>query len=414
MTTLKSILRNRSLVLIGASESVSNIGNWVTMMAVITLVLFRGGGGVGESSLIMLSGLLPTLIFSPLAGWLCDRYDRRTLMIASEIFSGILVAGLIFVTRLEWILVILALESASLAIMAPARQSVVPLLVAREDLTRANAFLQQLSGLIKIGAPMLAGLVLAVMNPHQAIVLDVISFGLSALVLTRLPKLPPHTAVAGAVHEKQDEGRQISVVGILKGSPVLRLLFVSIFVTIMVIIGFDTLAPIYFRDVLGLTEKHFGFVIGLVGLGTVGISFYLMSRKTNTDPWRDLVGGLMLLAAIPAGLAAGTLLGDSWPRTLLVLLVSLLGGIGVGLIHIQSGTLLQTLCPVEALGRMSGWFQGTAVSGQLFGILITPLVVPGLLSMGPFFGLGAIVILALSLYALGSLRGNIQMVDVKA
>ncbi len=54
------------------------------MMAVLAMVLFRGGGGVKESSLIMLAGLLPTLLFSPVAGWLCDRFDRKWLMIISE------------------------------------------------------------------------------------------------------------------------------------------------------------------------------------------------------------------------------------------------------------------------------------------------------------------------------------------
>ena len=201
MTTLKALIKNRSLVILGVSESVSNIGNWITMMAVLTMVLFKGGGGVKESSLIMLAGLLPTLLFSPVAGWLCDRYDRKWLMIISELSSGLLIAGLIFVTRLEWILVILALQATSLAIMSPARQSVVPGLVDPQELTRANAFLQQLSGIIKIGAPMLAGLVLAVMNPHQAIILDIISFGLSALILGRLPAMKPQKGIPS---EQQD------------------------------------------------------------------------------------------------------------------------------------------------------------------------------------------------------------------
>jgi MFS family permease len=413
MTTLKEILKNRSLVIIGASESVSNIGNWITMMAVLTMVLFRGGGGVRESSLIMLAGLLPTLLFSPVAGWLCDRYDRKKLMIISELSSGVLIAGLIFITRLELILVILALQAISMSLMAPARQSVVPSLVSAEDLTRANAFLQQLSGIIKIGAPMLAGLVLAILNPHQAIILDIISFGFSALVLTRLPVLKPQRRDPFEdPHQRGQTGE--SILDVLKRLSTLRLLFFAIFITIFIIIGFDTLAPIYIRDVLVQTEQFFGLTIGLVGLGTVGVSFILMSRKSNMDPWKDLIFGLIMLATIPAGLALGTFISAGWMMNLLMAVVCLLGGIGVGLINIQTGTLLQTLSPASLLGRMSGLFQSTAVTGQLFGILVTPLVVPGLLGMGPFFGIGTVVILAVSFYAILSLRGNIQAVEAEA
>ncbi len=82
---------------------------------------------------------------------------------------------------------LLALQAVSVSIMTPARQSVLPDIVPAEELTRANALLQQLSGIIKIGAPMIAGAVLAVLNPHQAIILDVISFALAALLLTFLP-----------------------------------------------------------------------------------------------------------------------------------------------------------------------------------------------------------------------------------
>ncbi|MGA9396814.1 MAG: MFS transporter [Anaerolineaceae bacterium] len=413
MTTIKVLIKNRSLVIIGISESVSNIGNWITMMAVLALVLFRGGGGVKESSLIMLAGLLPTLLFSPVAGWLCDHFDRKKLMIISELISGVLIAGLIFVTRLEWILVILALEAASLAIMGPARQSVVPSLVAPEDLTKANAFFQQLSGIIKIGAPMLAGLVLAVMNPHQAIILDVVSFALSALILSRLPSLKPHKAIPSDKQDKAEESGE-GVLPVLKRLPLLRLLFVALFITIFVIIGFDTLAPIYFRDVLSQTEQFFGLSIGLVGLGTVGVSFMLMSRKTNSDPGKDKISRLMLLATIPTGLALGTLIHVDWIMSLIVAFVCLIGGIGVGLINIQAGTLLQTLSPAAVLGRMSGLFQGTAVMGQLFGILIIPLVVPGVLTMGPFFAIGAVVIMVVAVVTMINLRGKIQAVEVGA
>ena len=205
----KAILTNPSLITIGISEFVSNIGNWITMMAVYAMVVFRGDGGVAQSSGIFLAGLFPTLVFSPAAGWLCDHFDRKWLMVISELASGLIVAGLIFTQRLELMYAILALQAISMTVMTPARQAVVPDIVGKDSLTQANAFLQQLAGLIKIAAPMLAGLILAVMNPHTAIILDVVSFGLSALILSRLPALPPH----------QEEKSQLSKLSINRPNP---------------------------------------------------------------------------------------------------------------------------------------------------------------------------------------------------
>lgn len=407
MTTYLDLFRNRSLVTLAASESVSNIGNWITMMAVFAMIVFKGDGGILQSSGIFLAGLLPTLVFSPAAGWLIDHFDRKWLMVASEFFSGSIIAALIFTTRIELIYAILALQAISTSIMTPARQAVVPDIISRRDLTRANAFFQQLAGLIKIGAPMIAGLILAVLNPHRAIILDVISFVISAFILSRLPSLQPHPdepISASLETVAQPQGRAPKVTAVLKDSPRLRLLFVSIFLGIIVIVGFDVLSAVFIRDVLNGNEGFFGLLVGLVGLGTLGASFLLMMQRENRDPWRDVVFGMILLAALPASLALAAWLNQPTLARILSIAGGFLGGVGNGLLVIQMGTLLQLLSPPALLGRMGGVFQSTTVAGQLVGIVLTPLFVPGLLSMGVYLGLGTLALGTLALYTVLTLR----------
>jgi MFS family permease len=229
--------------------------------------VFRGTGGVLESSGVLLAGLAPTLLCSPLAGWLCDRFDRKWLLIGGEVLSGLAVVGLIFVDRLEWIYALLALQAAAGSVMMPARQAAVPALAGSANLTRANALLQQLAAFVKIGAPVLAGAILTVLAPHQAMVLDVISFALSALILTRLPALPPQRAdtPAGADGSRPAPGG--SVWSVLRDSLRLRLLFVTMFLFIVTIMAFDVLAPVFTRDALAGDEGMFGLLIGLIGGG---------------------------------------------------------------------------------------------------------------------------------------------------
>ena len=147
MNTLKKILRCRPLVYIGLTEFISGVGNWLTMFAILAIVIFRGGGNVVESSGILLAGLLPTLLASPLAGWLVDRVDRKLLMIAGQWLSSLTVAGLIFTRSLPLIYALVAAESVFLTVMMPARQAVVPEIVPRDDLVPRQCLLPATGGL---------------------------------------------------------------------------------------------------------------------------------------------------------------------------------------------------------------------------------------------------------------------------
>lgn len=381
-------MKNKTLITIGIAESVSAIGDWITMMSVFALLVFRGDGGVAQSSGIFLAGLLPTLPASLAAGWLCDRFDRKTLMIGSLVLSGLIVSGLIFTENLVLIYLLLALQAISVSLMTPARASILPDILPADELTRANAFLQQLSSLVKIAAPILAGALLAVLNPHQAIILDVVSFFLAAALLTRLPRLAPKispSVPAVDPHETASPKPANAASSLLKGNSRLQLVYITGFLCILVLISFDVLSAVYFRDVLHTGEQYMGFAIGLVGVGTLVSTILLMRKNRRNDPWRDVITGIILLGIIPAALALGNLIKDITILRMLVLVACLLGGVGNGFVHVQMVTLLQTLAPSGMLGRASGLFQSVAVAGQLVGLLLTPLLVPGLLDMPNFF-----------------------------
>lgn len=399
MTTLKNLLNNRILLTIGVTESISAIGDWITIMAVFVLLIFRGGGGVVQSSGIFLAGIMPTLLSSPLAGWLCDHFDRKHLMITSHLISALVVSGLVFTTRVEVIYALLALEAVSISIMAPARQAVLPGIVSGEELTQANAFLQQLSSMIKIFAPMLAGLVLSVLDPHQAIILDILSFILAAVILTRIPSLPPQN-----VNRTEDSKNVITLLRkfiktlseTFRLAPSLRLLFFGVFFTMLVIIEFDTLCSVYVRDILKGDERLLGFLTGLVGLGSLVVTLQMMLNKKKPNHWRDYVIGILLLAAIPLTASLSAYLQNLTLARVMVLIACFVGGIGTGLIFVHSITLLQTLTPSPVLGQLSGMLQSAIVAGQLIGIVLAPILVPATFSIESYLGFSGLALVALA------------------
>jgi len=394
MTNNIKVMKNPSLITIGIAESISGIGDWITMLAIFALLVFRGGGGVTQSSGVFLCGLIPTLLLSPFAGALCDRFDRKKLMIISQLLSGVVVSGLIFVDNLYIIYALLALQAASMSIMTPARQSSIPSLVAPEDLTAANAFLTQLSSLVKIFAPMLAGLILTLVSPHTAIILDVVSFALSALMLTRLKALPPLTNAENNSEQKIMSPNLTNWIKkgftenpfwqTLKETVSLQMLFIAGFFSIFVIVGFDVLAAVFFRDALKETESFYGLAIGLVGVGSLLSTLYLLLKKRTSRPWPDAVSGIALLSVIPLSLTVVAGMQNIALARIITLVACFIGGMGNGLLHVQISTLLQSFTPRHLLGEASGLLQSTMVTGQLLGTLLTPLLVPGLLSTGVF------------------------------
>jgi MFS family permease len=291
------------------------------------------------------------------------------------------VSGIIFTQSIELIYILLALQAVSTSIMTPARQSSIVLVVPRDQLTRANAFLQQLSSLIKIFGPILAGLLLTVLPPRQAVILDVISFALSALILYFLPSLPPtrQPAAAHGTVQKSSDGVFAPLITMVKNSSHLRLLYVVAFLVMSSIVAVDILAAVLTRDVLKAGENIYGLQIGLIGFGTLLGAASHMLPKTRVNPWVDILGGLVLAATIPAALAGACFIPDPFTARGLVFVSCLLGGLGIGRKMVQAGTLLQTLPPAHLLGRAGGLFQSVVVSAQLIGTLLIPLVVPAAL-----------------------------------
>ena len=417
---MRILIENRHLVILAIAETVTSVGSWITMMAIFSILVFEGGGGVSETSAVMFAALVPLLIASPVAGALADRFDRKRLMIASQWLLGLVITALIF-TESKWMIyALLATASVVGSVMSPARQAVVPVLVGREQLTRANALLAQLSSASKIGAPILAGAVLAVVPARQAMVLDVVTFAAAGLLLTRLPSLPAPRVRSGGKEDGSatalpagddgDDGEQpgrATVLGTFRRYPQLQLFFVTVFLASAAIVGFDLVVTIFTRDTLGGGESLFGLLVAAVGLGAFLSSGLLMWRGQGRDAWRDVLVGLFLLIALTASIPIADALGAGSVAIAVAMVGALIGGIGSGLITVQATTLMQLLAPAEVLGRIAGILQSTIISAQLTSMLLLPLVMPDRISMAQY-GMLASVALALvvivSALVLGRLR----------
>jgi DHA3 family macrolide efflux protein-like MFS transporter len=334
------------------------------------------------------------MLGAPLAGTLADKYNRKHLMMISELGAGVTIAIIIFTDNIWLIYLAMALQALFVALMNPARQSALPQLVDNPaELEKVNAFFQQLNSILKIAAPVFAGFLLTIMNAHQAIIVDIISFLFSVLILSRLPNLMPvKTAregeLAAASMTAGAKALEKEPMQVLLHSLPLRLLFLSSFFTVLIIVSFDVLGSVYIRDVLHGDESFLGLIIGILGFGSFLISMMIVLRKGKARYWQDLAWGNFLLAILPLCMTLGYFIPDPFWVKVLILSGAFLGGLGNGFLIIQIGTILQITSPSSMLGRLSGYLEFTMIGGQLFSVILLPILVPGIIPPYLYF-LGA-------------------------
>jgi len=187
----------QTFIIVWAGQMVSAVGTSMTRFALLTYVFAETGQATALALLGFFSFIL-YVVFSPIAGIVIDRYDRRTIMIITDTGAGLLTVGisLLFASgNLQiWHLYVSALLTGGLqAFQEPAFYSSITMMVPKTQYGRANG----LHALARYGSevfgPVFAGVILALAGIQVVFLLDVLTFlvAVGALLLVRIPN--PHT-----------------------------------------------------------------------------------------------------------------------------------------------------------------------------------------------------------------------------
>jgi MFS family permease len=184
----------RRFFIIWFGQLVSLTGSGLTAFA-LGVWVFQQTGSATSFALIALAGTLPRALFSPVAGALADRYDRRKLMIAADMGAGlstILLIALFVSGRIElWHIYLGAfLNAAANAFQFPAYSASIPTLVPKEQLGRANGLVQLANAIGMIIAPVAAGILIATTSIPTIMIIDLATFlfAVGTLLMVRIPR----------------------------------------------------------------------------------------------------------------------------------------------------------------------------------------------------------------------------------
>jgi len=354
---------------------------------------------------------VPLLVLSPLAGALVDRWNRKLVMMLSDLASGsmsILILILYSTGHLQiWnLFVAAAISGAFQAFQWPAYSAAISTMIPKEQYTRASGMMSLAESGSQIGAPILAAALLSVIDISGILLIDIVTFciAIAALLMVKVPQ--PKASADGM--EARGSLWQESLFGfryIFARKPLLALQLVFLFGNVMTNFAFTVIAAMILART-GNNALVLGSVESAAGIGGV-IGGLLLSLWGG--PRRRIHGVLLgwalggLLSAIPLGIG----------QSLLVWAVgSFIGSLIVPVLNGSNQAIWQAKVPPDIQGkvfsirRLIAWLASPLsmlLAGPLADRFFTPALMPGgslvdtfgwLVGTGPGAGMGLMFVIS--------------------
>ncbi len=318
----------------------------------IIFFLISRNGGTDAGIIAAQAGavfVLPFLLFSAAAGVVADRFSKQRIIIVvklAEVAVTLLAVGAFFAGSAAGLYLVLFLMASHSALFAPAKYGIVPELVQREQLSRANGLLEMTTYLAIIAGTALAPVLCQVSSFHYGLAsVACIYIALSGLFVgTRLAPTP----AAGSTQRVswfflRDIGNTLRGVS-QDGYLLLAVCGAAYFMLLGAFVQIN-LIP-YGMQKLGLSQEQGGYLFLVAALG-IGAGSYLAGRLSG----RNVEFGVVPIGAIGLTLATACLHYVSATVSLVIPLILLLG-VSAGLFIVPLQSFIQLRAPHERLGEI--------------------------------------------------------------
>jgi MFS family permease len=358
-------LRYRNYRLFFGGQIVSLAGSWITTTATSWLV-YRLTGSALLLGMVGFAGQMPAFLLGPFAGILVDRWDRRRLLVVTQIVSMIQSFALAALTlsghiTVESILVLNAIQGVVNAFDMPGRQAFLSTMVeSKADLPNAIALNSSMVNVARLLGPSIAGIVIATTNEGWCFLIDGVSYigVIAALLAMRMaPRPTPAVARAGA--------RQQFVEGFtyVFGFRPIRSIILLLALVSLVGVPYSVLMPIFAATVFHGGPHTLGFLMGASGCGALAGALWLATRRSVLGLGRIII---FACAAFGSGLIAFALAPALW----IAIPCLVVAGFGFIVQMASSNTIIQTIVDEDKRGRVMSFYMMAFLGTVPFGSLI--------------------------------------------
>jgi predicted MFS family arabinose efflux permease len=408
-SSLLAAMGNRDFKLLFFGQLSSQIGDQFLFIAALSIINHLTASPLALSGLALAISI-PQLAFGLMGGVLVDRFNRKRLLIVSDVLRALVILPVLLVNRRSdlWILYPAAAGLATIGTaFYPARNAIIPNIVSPKLLLSANALVQVSYILALIFGATLAGFAVRLWGTAIAVIFDSATF-LSSALLIAFMQIPPNAASSSHETARTVWGQLRQGLRYVAGSSLLLRVLAITAIAALGIGAIQILGLNFLNQRLNVTEQGFGLTMAMVGIG-VALGGAVMQRIASRMPANQLVG--ICLAGVGVAIVVFALA----PRFGLVLIAA--AGIGLCLVVARAGlaTLTQQLVPDEVRGRVESAVNmmvsvSTAAAQGLSGLLGDPHFLG---VQGVFISAGGITFVA-GIGAIYALRGVVRAVMQKA
>jgi MFS family permease len=331
---------------VAAANAINSIGSGATVVAFGYFLYDRTGSAVWLSVWFLLSFGV-TGILTPVTGWLADRFDRRRIIIASNLAAGLCTLALIVPRRPVALVGVAFLASIFSRAGNPAFRAATPNLAGSESLEWANGTFSMGFHIGSLLGPIVGGAVYVAGGRSIVFALDALTYGIAALIVSSL-RIPFR-----AVQEAESRGVAEAGGGVLHGfrvvfgDPILRPLLViwalGYFAVDIVLVGELPLTRAFGAGVVG-----FGLVEAAWGAGSIAGS--LLGRRLRRD--QDVFA--ISIGVVGIAIANGLVVASPWFAAFVVL--SAVVAVASGIEDVAGYSLIQRRSSDEVRGRVLAAF----------------------------------------------------------
>jgi MFS family permease len=375
------VFRNRPFLLLWLSQLFTQIGGNMVLYG-LTVIVVDSTNSTTANSVLILSFLVPAVAFSAVAGVYVDRFDKRLVLIGTNLARAVLSVGLFLAgANLPLLLLFNAAISTVTVFFAPAEAAMIPQVVPRKQLIAANGvFTLTLNAAFAVGFALLGPIVVTLLGPPALILVVGVCYLIAMVFCWTLPPSPPGLVQEGEEHRgaavEAEEAMGSTLGQLREGIAFIRanhriswsLLYLGITASLVGVLG--VLGPGFAKESLRLESKDFvvvvlplafGIVMGILALNNFG---HLMPRRRIIELGLMALGVLLFLIAAAgpisqllgrAEVATGLdSLGAVTSLLAIVVFFALLAGIAYAFVAIPSQTQLQEDLPEDVRGRVFG------------------------------------------------------------
>jgi len=339
-------------------QTISQIGSRVTREGIpYTAVLVLGASPEGMGRLAAV-GSAAVLLFSLAAGVIVDRTSRRTIMIGADLGRALLlgavpILALTHALRMSHLITVAALAGVLTVLFDVAYQSYLPSLVAEEDLFEGNRLLTLSASTAEVIGPLTTGILVKLITAPIAILLDAISYLISAASVWAIGVREPRR-IRAVAHESAGT-ELLAGIQTVMAHFALRLLLFRSATAFLFMGGVFTFYALYPIRVLGLSTVSLGIAIACGGAGSV-LGGMLAGRIAKVIHWKHSFPASALVIGITQVCMP---LASVFPRLALLLLCAqqIIGDFAWTVYYVNETTLRQTVVSGELLGRVNAAMQ---------------------------------------------------------